>query len=475
MGTKNNNNSNMMLWRRLNVGSEIAVYSKEYKGYFACSVIKTKNKSSSLFQVEYEDDSTEWTDLSKVKFRWQDLDDEEFDSDNDDVDNDNNDDDDASDNDDDDDDDDKSDIDDYEEEDNKISDVDDDRSSDDTFKRKTTTSSIPSNKRMKKEEDNADDDNNDCEKDDRDKEEHTDINKLVVPKTYPTEDNGKNDGDDSPAAVMTNKDDGTKDGVNDNDDYDCIEEANEEEDDDDEEAYDDEDDTNGLKGGIKKKHGVARKDAKKAPIKKTSTKAMKELSDGRTTSTIKRLSSKEVKKAYDNKELTKQNALLHIMVNHHMVGTTYLTFEQIFKDLGFKPKNKAIEQAWKEVRAKQLVEEANVSDGAKKYFQLTPEGIDLVASEDYKHQLANPPRTTEELHEQIKKSANKYGVQIFDLLLKNGSMSTDELADKCGVSKKGHNFVHGFKQHKTFGYVIKDPNSKRASWILSPDKAFIIN
>ncbi|OEU08389.1 hypothetical protein FRACYDRAFT_250182 [Fragilariopsis cylindrus CCMP1102] len=356
MGTKNNNNSNMMLWRRLNVGSEIAVYSKEYKGYFACSVIKTKNKSSSLFQVEYEDDSTEWTDLSKVKFRWQDLDDEEFDSDNDD----------------------------------------------------TTTSSTSSNKRMKK-EDNTDDDNNDCEKDDRDKEEHTGIKKLVVPESNPmqvaskkkstkTEDNDKSGDDDSHDAVMT---------------------------------------------------------------------------DDKTTSTIKKLSSKEVKKAHDNKELTKQNALLKIMVNHHMVGTTYLTFEQIFKDLGFKPKDKAIEQAWKEVCAKKLVEEANVSDSAKKYFQLTPEGIDLAASEDYRYQLANPPQTTEELHEQIKKSASKCGVQIFDLLLKNGSMSTDELADECGVSKKGHNFVHGFKQHKTFGYVIKDPNSKRASWILSPDKAFI--
>ena len=466
-----------MLWQRLNVGSEIAVYSKEYKGYFACSVIKTKNKSSSLFQVEYEDDSTEWTDLSKEKFRWQHFDDEEFDSDNDDVDNDNNDDDDdddASDNNDDDDDDDKSNIDDYEEEDNKISDVDDDKSSDDTFKRKTTTSSTSSNKRMKKEEDNADDDNNDCEKDDRDKEEHTDIKKLVVPKTNPmqvaskkkstkTEDNGKNNDDDSHDAVMINKDDGTEDEVNDSNDDDCMEEANEEED-------DDEDGTTQKK---QKQLSAKAKKVNNKSNKDDDVQKLSELSDGKTTSTIKRLSNKEVKKAHDNKELTKQNALLHIMVNHHMVGTTYLTFEQIFKDLGFKPKDKAIEQAWKEVCANKLVEEANVSDGAKKHFQLTPEGIELAASEDYKYQLANPPQTTEELHEQIKKSASKCGVQIFDLLLKNGSMSTDELADECGVSKKGHNFVHGFKQHKTFGYVIKDPNSKRASWILSPDKAFI--
>lgn len=79
------NNISKMLWRKLNVGSEIAVYWKEYKGYFACSVIKksgsTKNKPSSLFQVEYEDGTIEWTDMSKVKFRWQDLDDEEFDDD----------------------------------------------------------------------------------------------------------------------------------------------------------------------------------------------------------------------------------------------------------------------------------------------------------------------------------------------------------------------------------------------------------
>jgi hypothetical protein len=551
------NNISKMLWRKLNVGSEIAVYWKEYKGYFACSVIKksgsTKNKPSSLFQVEYEDGTIEWTDMSKVKFRWQDLDDEEFDDDiemeeevvqrsvksnksRDESDDD----------DDDDDDDDEYNSDDYDkEEKDKISDVvDDDRSSN---KRKTATSRTSSKKRMKKEEEG-------------DKEEHTDIKKSVVPKTKPrrvasaikstkTEDNDKSGGDDSyDDAAMTDKDDATKDDVDDDDDDDdgYNEEASEE--DDKEEAYDDDDSTNqkkqkpvsakakkvsekkkkkinkdddvqnlsgksskspieevnpdsgealtqekkhdtastkedednandnvgdGLEVEIKEKHGVARKDAKKAPIKKKSTKAMKELSDDKKISTNKRLSSKEVKKAHDNKELTKQNALLYIMVNHHMVGTTSLTFERIFKDLGFKPKNKAIEQAWKGVREKGLVEEANVSGGAKKHFQLTPEGIDFAASEDYKYQLANPPRTTKQLHEQIKTSANEYGVQIFDLLLKNGSMSADELADECGVSKNGHNFFYGFKQHKTFGYVIKDPNNKRANWILSPDKAFI--
>jgi hypothetical protein len=533
MGTTNNKNSKMMLWRKLKVGSEIAVYWKEYKGYFACSVIKksgrdstTKNKPRSLFQVEYEDGTIEWTDMSKAKFRWQDLDDEEFD---DDVDNDNdNDDDDDNEEEEEEEEDKTSDVDDdNEEEEDKICDVDDDKPSDDTFKRKTTTSSTSSNKRMKKEEDNVEDDNA--------------MQVALKRKSTGTEDNDKSGDDDF------NKDDGTKDEVNDDEDDDCMEEANEE--DDEEEAYDDEDDANqkkqkqlsarakkvnakkkksnkdgdvqelsekiskspieevnpdsgealkqeknddaalpkededgannnvgdGLKEDIKKKHGVARKDVKKSPVKKKSTKAKKELSHDKTTSAIKRLSSKEVKKAHDNKELTKQNALLYIMVNHHMVGQTYLTFEHIFKNLGFKPKNKAIEQAWKEVREKGLVEEANVSGGGKKHFQLTPEGIDFAASEDYKNQLANPPRTTEQLHEQIKASANEYGVQIFDLLLKNGSMSTDELADECGVSKNGHKFFYGFKQHKTFGYVIKDQNNKRANWILSPDKAFIIN
>jgi hypothetical protein len=40
------------------------------------------------------------------------------------------------------------------------------------------------------------------------------------------------------------------------------------------------------------------------------------------------------------------------MLVQHMTGTNSLTFETIVSDLGYKSKNKALEQAWKGLRRK---------------------------------------------------------------------------------------------------------------------------
>lgn len=185
-----------------------------------------------------------------------------------------------------------------------------------------------------------------------------------------------------------------------------------------------------------------------------------------------RLNNKQVKKAHDNKELTKADALLCIMVNFHMSGLKEVAFKKVYTDLGFKPNNKAINIAWKKLGEEEYVEE--VKNKKEKVFQLTAKGMVRAAPDDYVHQLANPPTTTQELHRRIKSNAvNEYGAQTFELLLENGSMTTKELAEKIGnTGTSGHKFFYGFRQLKLLGYVIKDPNNN-LSWSLSPEKAFV--
>ena len=102
---------------------------------------------------------------------------------------------------------------------------------------------------------------------------------------------------------------------------------------------------------------------------------------------------------------------------------------------------------------------------------LTKKGVDEIApDEDYKDELANPPKTTPELQKRIKAYAiNEYGTQIFDLLLdamdndcsQSGSMSPEELATKCGVKKDSQGFLDALEQLKNTGYAIPNPKAKK--------------
>jgi DNA-binding PadR family transcriptional regulator len=185
--------------------------------------------------------------------------------------------------------------------------------------------------------------------------------------------------------------------------------------------------------------------------------------------------SKEAKKILDGGG-TKEDALLSLVMVHHIRGTTAVTFEKLYTELGYRPKNKAMEAAWKEVKEAGFVEEATTK-GKKKHYQLTQKGIDHAATDEHKLELANPPKTQDELHARIKeKAVNKHGVKIFELLLTEGSMSGTELAAKLGVDKDGHGFFYGFQQLKKMGYAEPDPETKgRDKKFRLSSKCFIVD
>ena len=81
------------LWKKLNIGSRIAIYWKNDKCYYPCTVEGRQqhhpsSSPSSRFFVRYEDGESEWTDMAQEKLRWVDDEDDE-DENNEDSDNDN--------------------------------------------------------------------------------------------------------------------------------------------------------------------------------------------------------------------------------------------------------------------------------------------------------------------------------------------------------------------------------------------------
>jgi hypothetical protein len=212
----------------------------------------------------------------------------------------------------------------------------------------------------------------------------------------------------------------------------------------------------GRKRKAKNEEGAERIEPKAAPKKAKETTSKEDSADNKVA--VPR-SLKEAKKILDSAD-TKEDALLSLMMAHHSRGNTAMTFEKLYTEFGYSPKNRAMEVAWREIRDAGLVEEAD-SKGKKKLYQLTQKGIDRSASEEYKLELANPPKTTEELHARIKaKAVNKYGVKIFDLLLAQGPMTGTELAKALGANKDAHGFFYGFQQLKKTGFAELDPESK---------------
>lgn len=197
-----------------------------------------------------------------------------------------------------------------------------------------------------------------------------------------------------------------------------------------------------------------------------------------------RLTVKDVKKTHETDKTTKEDALLSVLMVHHMAGTKAVTFERLFTGLGYRPKNKAVEKAWKEIRQETFVEEAPaVAEGGgtkkpKKVYRLTQRGIDRAAPEGYNPEIIGPAETNAELHESIKDNArNDYSIVVFELLVeakeKGQGISPRDLADKCGVNKDSHGFFYGFKWLKENGYAILDPKGTTKKGYILSDKCFV--
>ena len=488
-------------WKKVRVGSRIAVYFDDARCYYACKVLKKEDRrckgadNASNFFLEYEDDSTEWKNLAKSKFRWQDFyvdtddegeeeavcdhDNEELSEgeeesfDDGEVVDDNSDgklvNDEAM---------------EVDGEENEFTDdegppSDDDSSDVGAAAAKNDESSPPKtcNRKSKdkkkdvgKKEDGKESEDLNEEEENEDSDNLNDGDSDKESERPPPKKTNKRKSNASnaraPKPSKQSKKDSTK-VVEDDEGSEATPTMQSEE-----------DESNVVTPPPAKRTPV-KNGAKKPAPKRNGRKTASPDSPDTKPSKKKRMTIKDVKKAHEKKETSKGDALLSVMLVHHITGTKSIAFETIVSDLGYKPKNKALEQTWKGLRSLKLVEGSG--RGKKQVFQLTKKGINKIApDEDYKDELANPPKTTSELQERIKANAvNEYGNQIFDFLLdavdnnsfQSGSMSPEELATECGVKKDSEGFLEALEELKDNGYAIQNPKAKKK--LLLSEKCFL--
>jgi len=112
-------------------------------------------------------------------------------------------------------------------------------------------------------------------------------------------------------------------------------------------------------------------------------------------------------------------------------------------------------------------------------YELTEKGEDHCGCprlRAMKLDIETKAKTSAEQHDKIRKLCmNNRAVDIFDLLLKHGSLTRRELAATVGISDRGAPFSYGLRQLKKLGYIVVDEKiAKRGkkSLMLS-DKAFL--
>jgi len=169
----------------------------------------------------------------------------------------------------------------------------------------------------------------------------------------------------------------------------------------------------------------------------------------------------------------KATIFLAKMMEHHMHKKT-VGYEKLRIELGIGHRVKSQLAAWKELKEKGFIEEAE-----KKDFRLTQKGIDYAATDTYKEYIKDlniVSLTNEEHQSRIKKyldAKNKpRTIQIFELLGKYGSLTAKELTALIVCKRGTHKFSNGLRELKDKGYVEADPAASKNKLRLA-DNAFL--
>ena len=148
--------------------------------------------------------------------------------------------------------------------------------------------------------------------------------------------------------------------------------------------------------------------------------------------------------------------ILGKMLEYHMIGNDCVTYELLRIDLNIGKRAKSWGLGWKALREEGLVEAC--SNAEYKGYQMTQRGKEQAATDEYREYLKESsyvPMSNKEKHERIKKRLmwQIYGRRIFDLLLKHGALTIEELAAIVGVKRGAHKFSFAVKELKDKFYI----------------------
>ena len=163
--------------------------------------------------------------------------------------------------------------------------------------------------------------------------------------------------------------------------------------------------------------------------------------------------------------------ILKVMMMYHMEERFNIKVDDVANELGVHPRTTSFASRWSFLKNKKNL----IGPGTNGGLRLTKEGLEEAATPEYKQmmkELSITPKTNKEYHDRIKKYLKEPKSEpMFNLFLKYGSLTKDELSAIIALHTRNHKFFYSFKELKEKGYVETDPNAKK-KYRLS-DKSFL--
>lgn len=165
-------------------------------------------------------------------------------------------------------------------------------------------------------------------------------------------------------------------------------------------------------------------------------------------------------------DIEREDKLLGALMSYLMKDTDSVSFEQLAKDLDFMVRTKSWRSSWKAlIDDKKFIEP--VDPGLSTFtsdHKLTQAGKDHASTPEYKEYLKElnfVPQSNEEHQERIKnRLINTKGSEIFDFLIKYGSLTRQELSTLCKVNDRSHKFSYALQDLVTKKKLVEKTGSK---------------
>ena len=201
--------------------------------------------------------------------------------------------------------------------------------------------------------------------------------------------------------------------------------------------------------------------------------------------TTKKPASTKAKKGKSNAKTTScaENILSTMMAARLKRNKSSISFEAMMEIRKMNNRNTGWRNEWRNLIGDGYIQPSKSTKGGgtaifTSDYELTEKGEDRVGSPDQKklkELMDATVNTTEEQHARIREICmNNRAVQIFDVLLKHGSLTRKELAATIGISDRGAPFSYGLRQLKHHGFIVNDETKNgRVKYLMVSDAAFI--
>eukprot|EP00536_Pseudo-nitzschia_multiseries_P001440 jgi/Psemu1/3359/gm1.3359_g len=183
------------------------------------------------------------------------------------------------------------------------------------------------------------------------------------------------------------------------------------------------------------------------------------------------------KSSTEEKAKAMNSKILAVMFEFHRDEKFDVTMADVAHQIGCHERTKSFCEQFRFLKNKKKYIGAS-KDGTKG-FQLTQEGLGHAMTPEYKEMIKEQsikPKTNQEHQDRIKKYFKRpKSIEMFDILVKYGSVFPEELGALVGVNRRAHCYFYSWQELRQKGLVEKEPGfqGKRKAKYRLTNKAFL--